>query len=80
MARRNRLGDLIMAYFTAEHENGTTWKLATPPKLRGEVMVQRAKNFARNYAHKHRLGAGVVTLTEDGGAVFAFTINSDYSI
>lgn len=69
-----------MAYFTAKHENGTSWKLATPPKLKGDVMVQRAKNFARNYAHKHRLGAGEVTLTCETGEVFTFTINSDYSI
>ncbi len=69
-----------MAYFTAEHESGTTWKLATPPKLKGEVMVQRAMNFARNYCRKQRIGAGEVVLTCETGEKFTFTISSCYSI
>lgn len=69
-----------MAYFTAKHEDGTAWKLATPPKLKGEVMVERAKNFARNYSRKHGLGAGEVILTCETGETFTVTINSDYSI
>jgi len=68
-----------MAHWTATHESGKTWKLATPPKLKGEVMNQRAKNFARNWCHKQRL-TGVVKLECETGEVTTFTINPDYSI
>lgn len=68
-----------MAYFTATHESGTTWKLATPPKLNGDVAVTRAKNFARNWCHKRRL-TGEVTLECESGESVKFVINPDYSI
>lgn len=69
-----------MPIFTAQHENGTIWRMAAKHRNGVEATKKIASTQAMNYCRKNRI-PGVVTMTnEDTGEVHAVRINEIYAM